>query len=154
MIRKNAQKIYATKCQSWLYLDVWPRAIFSLYFTASSKNSVRAFLSTYWKQLLLFINIIKRCKSHGQCADTSLYLSHSRAEQTDPSRAPNTLGQLSSVGAPLLPSSLQHCPLLASLQIRASELKGLEPNSNQETHFREMKPREVMWHIQGHTADK
>ena len=68
---------------------------------------------------------------HGQCADTNLYLSHSRAEQTDSIRAPKILGQLSSLGAPLLPSSLQHCPLLASLQIRASQLKGLD--SNQET---------------------
>lgn len=48
-------------------------------------------------------------------------------------RAPQVLGQLSLLGAPLLPSSLQYCPLLASLQIKASELKGLEPNSNQET---------------------
>lgn len=82
---------------------------------------------------MLFINIIKHFKSHSQCADTNLYLAHSRAEQTDPTRAPNILRQLSSVGAPLLPSSLQHCPLLTSLQTRASELKGLEPTSNQKT---------------------
>ena len=48
-------------------------------------------------------------------------------------RAPQVLGQLSLLGAPLLPSSRQYRPLLASLQIRASELRGLEPNSRQET---------------------
>lgn len=60
-----------------------------------------------------------------ETADPSA-LSPWRLERLVPEAAEAFLGVL------LLPSPLQYCPLLASLQIRVLEINGLEFNPNQE----------------------